>query len=878
MNSSSEEKKRLQENYSKKKDWLHWGPYLSERQWGTVREDYSPNGTAWEYFSHEHSRSRAYRWGEDGLAGISDRYCNICFGLSLWNGKDPILKERLFGLTGNEGNHGEDVKELYYYLENTPSHSYMKHLYKYSQHEFPYSKLVSENKKRTKNDLEFELLDTGIFDNNDYFDVFTEYAKADNEDILIKITVANRSINSAQLHVLPTLWMRNIWSFKDIAEKPIIKKQQLKNLQYVSVNHPFAGNYNFYFEETSSLLFTENETNMEKLFDVPNNHPFKKDLFHNAVINNDFNLTSKNNEGTKFAPLYLLNIESGASTSIKLRISNKTIENPFEATFDKIFSKRIKESQQFYNEIIKSNNDDLFNIQKQAFAGILWSKQYYNYDVEEWLNGDPKEPTPPDERLNGRNSNWKTLRNHDIISMPDKWEYPWYASWDLSFHCVTLAMVDTNFAKEQLILFTREWYMAPSGQIPAYEWSFSDVNPPVQAWSALEVYKIDKKNTGKGDVKFLKRVFNKLALNFTWWVNRIDSRQNNVFEGGFLGLDNIGVFDRSRGIPENAILEQVDGTSWMALYCLNMLEMSLEIALEDSAYEDMATKYFGHFVFIAEALNKISIENDGIWDEKEGFFYDKLILPNNRFIPIKVRSIGGLLSIAAVVFIKKDTLDLLPNFKKSVLWFRKNRLKTLKYKVIQELSEGDDILLSLVPEDRLKILVKTLLNEKEFLSSYGIRSLSKIYENPYNINIDNKNYDINYEPAESTTNLFGGNSNWRGPIWFPLNYLLIQSLKAYYSFNGNLLKFEYPTGSNNLLDLKQISKELSKNLIKIFEKDTSGNRPVNALHKEIYTTEYFENLILFYEYFHGDNGRGVGASHQTGWTALIANLIAETEN
>jgi hypothetical protein len=873
----SEEHKRLKENYSKEKDWLHWGSYLSERQWGTVREDYSPYGTAWDYFTHDQARSRTYRWGEEGLAGFSDRYCNICFAISLWNRKDPILKERLFGLTGPQGNHGEDVKELYYYLDNTPSHSYMKHLYKYSQNEFPYSNLVAENKRRGLNDLEYELLDTGIFDNNDYFDVVSEYAKADSEDILIKITVSNRSEKSASLYLLPTLWSRNYWSFKEDNEKPIIKKQLQNNQPFVSISHPYVGDYNFYFDDATKLLFTENETNDEVVFGSPNDHPFKKDLFNQAVINNDFSLATKNSEGTKFAPLYILNLEAGESYSVKLRLSKQENNNPFDSNFEQIITKRQTESQQFYDLVSEKSTEAEKIIQRQAFAGLLWSKQYYNYEVETWLNGDSKQPPPPSERMNGRNNDWKTLRNHDIISMPDAWEYPWYASWDLSFHCASLALIDSDFAKEQLILLTREWYMAPNGQIPAYEWNFSDVNPPVQAWSAMQVYKTDKKQNGIGDVKFLKRMFNKLALNFTWWVNRLDRNDNNVFEGGFLGLDNIGIFDRSHGIPGEGHLEQVDGTSWMALYCLNMLEMSLEIAMVDDSYEDMAIKYFGHFVFIAEALNKISIEFTGTWDEEEGFFYDKLVLPSGEFVPIRVRSIAGLLSMVAVLCIKKETLDRLPIFSKSIAWFKKNRIENLKYPVIQEFADSNDLLLTLVPKERKAVLMKCFLDETEFLSPYGIRSLSKRHEKPYVISIDHINYSIDYEPGESTTPLFGGNSNWRGPVWMPLNYLFIQSFKEYYSYCGDTLKFEFPTGSGNELDLKQISNEIAKRLITIFDKNESGNRPVHALQEQKYKDPYFENLILFYEYFHGDSGRGVGASHQTGWTALVANLINEIQ-
>lgn len=872
----TEEQKRLDEHYSEKKDWLKWGPYLSERQWGTVREDYSPGGTAWEYFPHDHARSRAYRWGEDGLAGISDHYCNICFGLALWNDKDPILKERLFGLTGNQGNHGEDVKELYYYLESTPTHSYMKQLYKYSQNEFPYEHLVEENAKRGRDDLEYELLDTGIFDNNEYFDVYTEYAKADVEDILIKISAVNRSGKPARLTLLPTLSIRNFWSFKERPIKPSIKKQLQDNQPFVTIDHYHIGKYNLYFDTAERLLFTENETNFEKVFKSENDHPYKKDLFNNSIIGNDFKLASQKEEGTKFAPLYNLDLKAGESVTIKLRLTNKVQKNPLTADFDSVFKERQQECIDFYKSFGPKSTDHEA-IQRQAFAGLLWSKQYYNYEIEPWLYGDPKEPTPPPERLSGRNSEWKTLRNHDVLLMPDTWEYPWYASWDSAFHCTSMALIDSNFAKEQLLLFTKEWYMAPNGQIPAYEWSFSDVNPPVQAWAAINIYQIEKSKTGKGDQAFLKRMFNKLTLNFTWWVNQLDGRKNNVFQGGFLGLDNIGVFDRSRGIPGNGILEQVDGTAWMALYCLNMLEISLELALMDHTYEDMAIKYFGHFVFIAEALNKMSIEFEGTWDEQEGFFYDKLILPDGRFAPIKVRSIAGMLSLVAVFNIKKEILDQLPEFEKSVLWFQKYRKDTLKFPVVQDFAKGDDLLLSLVPRDRMQRLMKVLLDENEFLSPFGIRSLSKLHETPYTIDVDGVDYGINYEPGESTTSLFGGNSNWRGPVWFPMNYLFIHAIKEYHRYCGDELKFEFPSGSQNTMNLNEISLELSKRLVKIFEKDAEGNRTVNALHKEKYQDEHFKDLILFYEYFHGDNGRGVGASHQTGWTALVGNLIDEMQ-
>ncbi|PZX56977.1 glycosyl hydrolase family 63 [Algoriphagus ratkowskyi] len=878
MLKQSAEQLRIEEKDAGKNNWLKWGPYLSERQWGTVREDYSSDGSAWDYFPHDHARSRTYRWGEDGLAGISDQYCNMCFGIALWNGKDPILKERLFGLTGNEGNHAEDVKELYYYLDNTPTHSYMKHLYKYSQVEYPYVKLLEENKKRGRNELEYELLDTGVFENNAYFDVCTEYAKEDSEDLLIRITITNRFHEAAPISLLPTLWIRNYWSFKEMKSKPAIQSRYESGNAFVSIAHKYVGNYNFYFDTADQLLFTENETNTEKVFNQPNDHPYKKDLFHDAVINADFSIATEKQEGTKFSPLYQITLDAGESRTFRMRLTKKELTIPFDNNFENTFELRRSECAEFYSTISERNSIDHLNIQRQAFAGLLWSKKYYNYDVETWLEGDPKQPTPPASRLTGRNSSWKTLRNHDIMLMPDAWEYPWYAAWDTAFHCTTMALIDPHFAKKQLLLFTKEWYMAPDGQIPAYEWAFSDVNPPVQAWAAIRIYNIEKSKTGKGDIDFLKRVFNKLNLNFTWWVNRLDRRANNVFEGGFLGLDNIGVFDRSNGIPGDGILEQVDGTSWMTLYCQNMMEISLELALEDKTYEDMATKYFGHFVFIAEALNKISKEFDGIWDEEDGFFYDQLINPKEgTYTPIKVRSIAGMLSLVAVLTIKKETLDQLPEFRKSVIWFVKYRRDKLKYEVIQDFTDGGDLLLSLVPKDRMQKLFRVLLSENEFLSPYGIRSLSKVYTEPYNINLHGEDYSISYEPGESSISIFGGNSNWRGPVWFPLNYLFIDALKEYYKFCGDELKFEFPTGSSNLMDLNQISLELSKRLVAIFEKDQDGNRVVNQLHHKYYNDKNFEDLILFYEYFHGDNGRGLGASHQTGWTALVANLIHETK-
>ena len=670
------EQNRLQQPGFKK-----WGPYLSERQWGTVREDYSEQGEAWEYFPHDHARSRVYRWGEDGIAGISDDQQHICFAMALWNGKDPILKERMFGLTGNEGNHGEDVKELYYYLDNTPTHSYMKHLYKYPQAEFPYTDLLNINRNRSKFEKEYELLDTGLFNEGKYFDVFTEYAKNDTEDICIKVTVYNRGNDAAYIALLPTIWLRNLWSFGLMHKKPLMYlKESTDGFGEIKVDHYWEGEYHFYFEKPVRTLFTENETNTERLYDQPNPSPYVKDAFHTAVREQRYDWLEEKTTGTKFSPMYEFTLDAKSSVTVRLRLSKQPVEqNPFDISFNAVFDNRIREADEFYNDITVAGNKDLINIQRQAFAGMLWNKQYYNIDIPRWLNGDPGNPAPPKSRKKGRNHDWPSLNNEDIISMPDKWEYPWYAAWDLAFHCVPLSMVDADFAKGQLILFLREWYMRPNGQLPAYEWAFGDVNPPVHAWSCMQVYKIDKAKTGKGDIIFLKRVFKKLLINFTWWVNRKDAKGNNVFEGGFLGLDNIGVFDRDSGIPGGGILEQADGTSWMAMYCLNMLEMSLEIAQYDDSYEDVTTKFFEHFTYIAESLNGIGTDWPGSWDDQEGFFYDVLSLPDGRYIPVKVRSLVGLSTLFAVLVIKKETLVKLPDFYTRLKWFQNYRKKNNDY-------------------------------------------------------------------------------------------------------------------------------------------------------------------------------------------------------
>ena len=872
---NSKEDLRLQEASEKKSKWKKWGPYLSERQWGTVREDYSASGEAWDYFPHDHARSRVYRWGEDGIAGVSDWFQRLCFSVALWNGKDPILKERLFGLSGNEGNHGEDSKELYYYLDNTPTHSYMKYLYKYPQGAYPYQDLAVNNRNRSKLEPEYELVDTGLFNENKYFDVFIEYAKNGPEDFLIKISVFNKGTEAAEISVLPTLWFRNLWSFGLAKSKPSIKKiRGLTGFSGVKASHKKLGDYFLYYKVPSRELFTENETNTERLFNQPNPSPFVKDAFHRAVVNNDYEFLEGKTDGTKFSPLYTANIKGEESYEIVLRLTKEKVDkNPLTTQFKSTFQNRLKEADEFYSKFTpKGGNDDLALIQRQALAGLLWTKQYYNLDIERWINGDPGQPPPPESRKYGRNHEWKTLNNEDIISMPDKWEYPWYAAWDLAFHCVPLAMVDPTFAKDQLILIMREWYMSPNGQIPAYEWGFGDVNPPVHAWAALKVYEMEKKIYGKKDIDFLKRVFQKLMLNFTWWVNRKDTDGNNVFEGGFLGLDNIGVFDRNNSLPGDGQLEQADGTSWMGMYCLNMMQMALEISTEDCSFEDVATKFFEHFVYIAESINRLGPAGTGSWDEEEGFFYDVLKLPGERYIPLKVRSLVGLTSLFAVSVIDKERLKNVPGYVKRLKWFRNYRKDMNKYLVVEDLKDNNDILFSLVHKNRLERLLQALLDENEFLAPGGIRSLSKRYEQYYSVEIDGQQFGIDYQPGESTTSLFGGNSNWRGPIWMPMNYLIVQSLREYHKYYGDTLKVEFPSGSKKKLNLDQVADKISKRLIGVFQKDKNGNRPVNG-GLEKYRDQHFKDLILFHEYFHGENSRGVGASHQTGWTAVVAEII-----
>lgn len=874
------EHQRLRAHYSGEKNWLHWGPYLSERQWGTVREDYSAEGNAWNYFPHDHARSRQYRWGEDGIAGISDIRCNFCFALAFWNGKDPILKERLYGLNNGEGNHGEDVKELYYYLDNTPTHSYQKYLYKYPQRAFPYADLILTNARRSRNEREYELLDTGVFAEDRYFDIFIEYAKADGDDLLIRITAHNRGPETAPLVLLPTFWFRNWWSYSRIREKPAITAVEADgNYGQLRIDHERLGTHYAYLQPAERLLFTENETNVARIFGRPNPSPFVKDAINDAVVGNNFDLFSGHGQGTKCAPLYRCSVAAGQSVEIRLRLCrDEHLADPLGTSFEQVFVQRLAEADAFYEALLpKGLSTDLANIQRQAFAGMLWSKQHYHYDVSLWLDGDPGQPPPPPERKRGRNHSWRTLNNQDIISMPDKWEYPWYAAWDLAFHCLPLALLDPDFTKHQLILFLREWYMHPSGQLPAYEWKFSDVNPPVHAWACLEVYQIDRKQTGRGDINFLKRVFSKLLINFTWWVNRKDDNENNIFEGGFLGLDNIGVFDRSAPVPGGGILEQADGTSWMAMYCLNMLDIALEIAVQDKTFEDVATKFFEHFVHIAEALNDFSEMRPTAWDEDEGFFYDVVTFADGRQIPIKVRSLVGLSTLFACLVIKWETLEQLPDFRKRMRWYRYYRKENKKYVVVPEQVDGKDVLLSLVPKARLERMLHPLLDESEFLSPGGIRSVSKRHETPYEIAINGETFHLDYEPAESKSGLYGGNSNWRGPVWTPMNYLLIRSLRMYHQYYGDELQAEYPTGSGHRQQLEQIARELALRLIGLFQQGSDGSRPIHGDQPLYRDSPYFRDLLLFHEYFHGDTGEGIGASHQTGWTGVIAYLISEMD-
>ncbi|PIG90665.1 glucosidase [Gloeocapsopsis sp. IPPAS B-1203] len=869
----TQEEIRLEENRTRKAYWRRWGPYLSERQWGTVREDYSATGSAWDYFPHDHARSRAYRWGEDGIAGISDNHQRLCFAIALWNGNDAILKERIFGLTGPEGNHGEDVKEYYFYLDNTPSHAYMKCLYKYPQQAFPYAELVQENQRRGFHDPEFELLDTGIFDSDRYFDVFVEYAKNTDEDILIKIKVINRSSEEKTLHLLPTLWFRNTWSWEENAQKPILKKIQSDVFSLVEAAHPTLGERWLYCDQSPELLCTENETNSQRLFGEPNKSPYVKDGINDYVIHGKKEAVNPEQVGTKVSPYYILNIGAGQEKTVHLRLCNTTVSAPFGEEFDRVFETRQQEADDFYQRISPNVTDpDAQSVQRQAFAGLLWTKQFYHYVIEDWLKGDSTQPTP--NRTYERNKEWLHVFNDDILSMPDKWEFPWFAAWDLAFHVLPLAMIDPDFAKRQMDRFTREWYLHPNGQMPAYEWHFSDVNPPVHAWGTWRVYQIEKQMYGRADKDFLERVFQKLLLNFTWWVNRKDEEGNNVFQGGFLGLDNIGIFDRSSELPTGGHLDQSDGTSWMGMYCLNMLAIALELAKDNPPYEDIASKFFEHFLYIADAMNHIGDTDVNLWDDTDDFYYDVLHFPDNQRVHLKVRSMVGLVPIFGVEVLEQATLNNFPGFKKRFEWFITNRPNlTRNIACMEAKGIGERRLLAIVNRNKLELILQKMLDETEFLSDYGIRSLSKFHaENPYIFEVDGHQHRVDYEAAESTSGMFGGNSNWRGPIWFPMNFLIIESLQKYHNYLGDEFTVEYPTGSGKLMNLEEITTELAQRLMRIFLRSPQ-RRPVFGGIEKFQNDPHWQNWILFHEYFNGDDGAGLGANHQTGWTGLVADLI-----
>lgn len=866
------EHKRLEEDKNGKIKWKKWGPYVTERQWGTVREDYSENGDAWSYLTHNMARSKAYRWGEDGIAGICDNKQLLCFAIALWNKKDPIIKERFFGLTNAEGNHGEDVKELYYYLDSTPTHSYMKMLYKYPQSSFPYAQLVEENRKRTRDQSEFELIDTGIFNDDKYFDVFVEYAKAAEDDILIKITVHNRGIEEASLHVLPQLWFRNTWSWGYDNYKPNMLASPTGD---VVIDHKGLGVLTLHLENKMPLLFCDNETNLKKLYGTDNANPYSKDGINEFLVHKNNKAINNNAFGTKVAINYDITVPGNGSTTIRLRL-NAGKDQSFE-DFDALFNARVQEADEFYGVLQREiPGADEKMIQRQALAGMLWNKQFYYYNIQEWLKGDPSQPPPPAARLHGRNHAWIHLNNADVISMPDKWEYPWYATWDLAFHCVTLSMIDAEFSKSQLVLLTKDWYMHPNGHLPAYEWMFSGVNPPVHAWATWEVYKTDKRNNdGKGDIAFLQSVFHRLLINFTWWVNRKDQEGNNIFEGGFLGLDNIGVFDRNEALPNGGYIEQADGTSWMAMYSLNMMTIALELSRQNPVYQDMATKFFEHFLYIANAMANMSDGDSGLWDEADNFFYDVLKMPNGKTTKLKVRSLVGIIPLFAVEVLDDEIFKEAPEFTKRLRWFLNHRpqLANLVSRW-QDKNQGEKHLLSLLRGHRMKRILFRLLDENEFLSEYGVRSLSKIYEKqPYELKLNSNSFYVQYDPAESTTAMFGGNSNWRGPVWMPPNYLVIQSIRKFHDYYGEDFKVECPTGSGQFITLNEVANYLSQRLVKLFLKDETGRRPYNGNNDKLQHHPYFANCILFYEYFHGDTGRGLGASHQTGWTGLIANLL-----
>jgi Glycosyl hydrolase family 63 C-terminal domain len=878
------EKERINAEAARTADWKRWGPYLSERQWATVREDYSEAGDAWGYFPHDHARSRAYRWGEDGLLGITERGCRLCFALALWNEKDPILKERLFGLTNPQGNHGEDVKEQYFYLDATPTYSYAKALYKYPQAAFPYAWLEEENQRRGKRDPEFELVDTGVFNKNRYFDVFAEYAKASPNDILIRITVANRGREAATLHLLPTTWFRNQWSWgrtdEGVTTKPSITQDGICLL----LNHPMLGRFFLHagpdpVGQLPRPLFTENESNTCRLWNSGDKRAFVKDAFHEYVVGGRMDAVNPAGIGTKAALHYVLRLPAGAVHTVSLRLfaEKEILADPLGPLFEKTFAIRIAEADDFYRTItIAPVNEAERGVIRQAAAGLLWSKQFYHYVVDEWLKGDPAMPQPPASRLERRNHNWKHLHSRDVLSMPDKWEYPWFAVWDSAFHVLPISYVDAQYAKEQLILFLREWYMHPNGQIPAYEFRFGDVNPPVHAWAAWRVYKVSARD-GERDRDFLESVFQKLLLNFTWWVNRKDATGENLFSGGFLGLDNIGVFDRSQPLPNGGTLRQADGTAWMAFYCGTMLSIALELAKDQDsrthpAYEDMASKFFEHFVQIADAMNHLG--GTGLWNEEHGFYYDQVQV-QGRVIPLYTRSVVGLLPLIAAEILDEETIAKLPGFYKRLQWFVKHRAD-LAQNISHCEARHNHRLIAIPSRARLERVLKYMLDENEFLSPYGLRSLSKFHQNnPYVINAGGVEHRVDYEPGESATGVFGGNSNWRGPIWFPINFLMLEALERYHYFYGDSFQIECPTGSGRMMNLRQVALELSSRLASIFLTDASGRRPCHGDDSRFVNDPNWRDLVLFHEYFHGETGQGLGASHQTGWTALAIGCIAD---
>ena len=888
------EEQRLEENRLRKVYWKRWGPYLSERQWGTVREDYSADGDAWNYFSYEHARSRAYRWGEDGIAGFSDKHQRFCFALALWNEHDPFLKERLFGLTNQQGNHGEDVKEYYFYLDATPTSSYLKCLYKYPQAAFPYEQLIEENRRRTREDPEFELMDTGVFRENRYFDVFVEYAKASSEDIVIRITAFNRGPEAAPLHLLPTLWFRNTWDWGGLVRQA--RAHALASADGVAIIEAEQADYGkrwLFADGAPALLFTENETNLARLYGTKNTCSYVKDGINDYVVSARRDAVNPAQAGTKVAAHYFANVPAGGKLSIRLRLTDRSPadalasktfsrETLLGAQFESAFAQRIEEADEFFSVRVCENlSDDGRQAQRQAFAGLLWGKQSYHYEVKTWLAGDPTQPEPPPERLEGRNHQWVHLYNADVISMPDKWEYPWYASWDLAFHCVVMATIDPDFAKEQLILFLREWYMHPNGQIPAFEWNFSNANPPVHAWAAWRVYKIEGRVRGKLDRIFLERVFQKLLLNFTWWVNRKDPLGQNVFEGGFLGMDNVGVFDRSMPLPGGGYIDQSDGTSWMAMFSLVMMSMAIELAHEEPAYEDMASKFFEHFVRIADAMNQMGTNDIGMWNEEDGFYYDVAHFSGGKQVPMKVRSMVGLLPLVATATVEPEDFEPLGGFRKRMDWFLAHHPDAPEHvDMSQKTAKGAQrLLLSLANKQRMLRILRYMLDENEFLSPYGVRSLSKFHQgHPFVLTLDGHQHVVDYEAAESTTALFGGNSNWRGPVWFPPNFLLIEALQRYDFYYGKQLTVEFPTGSGRQLTLWQAASEISRRLVRIFLRGKDGRRPVYGGTEIFQSDPYWRDLVLFHEYFHGDNGAGLGASHQTGWTALVAKLIEQSGN